>query len=170
MSILSQVPHSEDRRGPPPPPCRGFLLALESATTSDHLSFLHQVRRVATRAAALLMPLGVIHLSRRQRLACRRQRASIGASYYGSRLMPRIKRRVKKRIRIIRPPYRPPEELPTQIGLPTLAKLLGIEITAARELVECGIILRGNPGLYVLEHSVASYCAHLRKIAWRQGR
>ena len=84
--------------------------------------------------------------------------------------MPRIKRRVKKRIRIISPPYRPPEELPTQIGLPSLAKLLGIEITAAQELVERGIILRGNPGLYVLEHSVASYCAHLRKLAWRQGR
>ena len=84
--------------------------------------------------------------------------------HFVGRLMPRTKHPVKKRIKIIGAPCRAPD-LPTQINLPTLAKLLGIEITAARELVECGIIIRGNPGLYVLEHSVASYCACLRKIA-----
>jgi len=75
--------------------------------------------------------------------------------------MPRIKRSIKKQI--IRPSSRAPDGLPTEIGLPTLAKLLGIGVMDAQGLVERRIFVRGNPGRYVLEHSVASYCAHLRE-------
>ena len=75
--------------------------------------------------------------------------------------MPRIEGKSKRQI--IRASRRAPDRLPTQIGLPTLAKLLGIRITDAEGLVERGILIRGNPGLYILEHSVASYCAYLRE-------
>jgi hypothetical protein len=75
--------------------------------------------------------------------------------------MPHIKRGVKKQM--IKPLRRAPVGLPTEIGLPALAKLLGIGITEAQQLVDRGIIVRGNPGHYILMHSVASYCAHLRE-------
>ena len=75
--------------------------------------------------------------------------------------MPRIKRSPKRQV--TRPSRFAPDGLPTEISLPALAKLLGIGITEAQGLVERGIFVRGNPGRYVLEHSVASYCAHLRE-------
>jgi len=75
--------------------------------------------------------------------------------------MPRIKRSPKKQV--IRSSSRLPDRLPTEISLPALAKLLGIGITEAQGLAESGIFVRGNPGRYVLKHSVASYCAHLRE-------
>jgi len=75
--------------------------------------------------------------------------------------MPRIKRSPKKQV--IRPSGQLPDRLPTEISLPALAKLLGMGLTEAQGLAERGIFVRGNPGRYILEHSVASYCTHLRE-------
>jgi 16S rRNA C1402 (ribose-2'-O) methylase RsmI len=48
--------------------------------------------------------------------------------------------------KIIRPAAKGEERLPTQIGLPLLAKLLGISLVAAREHADKGIPVAGIPG------------------------
>ena len=69
------------------------------------------------------------------------------------------------REKIIRPSARPAESLPVQVSLPLLAKLLGISLVAAREHVDKRLLVKGNGRELILEASVQSYCAHLRKLA-----
>jgi hypothetical protein len=73
------------------------------------------------------------------------------------------------REKVIRPAAKAADKLPVQVGLPCLAKLLGISLVAARTHADKGILVRGNPGQFILEASVQSYAAHLRKLADGRG-
>ncbi len=70
----------------------------------------------------------------------------------------------------VRPAASGPDVLPVQIRLPALAELLGIGLTACRELAEKKVLVKGSgPGRFILKASVQAYAARLRKLSDGRG-
>jgi phage terminase Nu1 subunit (DNA packaging protein) len=61
-------------------------------------------------------------------------------------------------------------ELPNEVSATALARLIGVTSAAFHDLARRGVVTAGKgKGRYVLDASLQSYCAHLRKLATGQG-